>query len=543
MNTIGAETLSKMFLAGAKALDANKEHINELNVFPVPDGDTGTNMSMTVLSAAREVLAIDRLEMRSLCKAISSGSLRGARGNSGVILSQLLRGFTKVIKTEEELSVDILCEAAQKAVETAYKAVMQPKEGTILTVARAGADKALELCDETDDVLLFLEGILLECRDVLKKTPEMLPVLKEAGVVDSGGEGLCQILSGAYAFLSGKDTDISIEKPSDEKEKAESKFIYRMEFKMLPFPRNSHEDRRELRQFMRSLGDGAYLEKEGSDSYYTGKLITNDPGRVISRALLNGSLEEISIINTRPAANKRVLESDEAQKKSEGKKETPQKEIGIAAVSTGKGINRIFTELGADAVIEGGQTMNPSTDDIIKAIEGINAKNVFVLPNNKNIILSAEQAAKMISDKKVMVLPSKTIPQGICALIGFMPQESAEENFEHMSEEMTMVRSGEITYAVRDTSIDGRKIDEGDYMGIGDEGILCAEKKIEKTMLAMLEKMIDEDSALVTLYYGADVSEEDSGKLFEKIKKTYPDLEVEMQDGGQPVYYYIVSVE
>ena len=548
MNTINATTLSNMFLAGAKNLEANKEHINELNVFPVPDGDTGTNMSMTVLAAAREVQAIDELDMRSLCKAISSGSLRGARGNSGVILSQLLRGFTKVIKTEEELSVDILCEAAQKAVETAYKAVMQPTEGTILTVARAAADKAIELADDIDSVEEYLKGIVEACEEALSRTPDMLPVLKEAGVVDSGGEGLCRILAGAYAFLSGEDTDTTIEaaEPAESKEETKeevSRFIYAMEFLMRPLPHNSHEERKVLREFMRSMGDGASLERDGE--CYAGRLITNDPGRVITRVLRNGSLETITIRNTKVGDPKPEVSREESQLSTMQApvKTAPAKEIGVVAVSIGDGVNHIFQELGADCIIEGGQTMNPSTEDIMDAIARCNAKHVFVLPNNKNIILSAKQAAELVSDKRVTVLPTKTIPQGISALISFVPGETPQENEERMIEEIEMVRSGEITYAVRDTTIDGRDITAGDYMGIGDEGILSAEKKIDKTLLAMLSKMVDEDSALITLYFGKDVSEKDSRKVLDKVKDTYPDLEVEMQDGGQPVYYYIVSVE
>ncbi|MBR1629147.1 MAG: DAK2 domain-containing protein [Lachnospiraceae bacterium] len=548
-----------MFLAGAKALEADKEHINELNVFPVPDGDTGTNMSMTVLSAAKEVLAIDHLEMRTLCKAISSGSLRGARGNSGVILSQLLRGFTKVIKTEETLSVDILCEAAQRAVETAYKAVMQPKEGTILTVARAGADKAIELADETEDIEVYLKGVLEACEEALAQTPELLPVLKEAGVVDSGGQGLCRILSGAYAFLSGEDTGLLSDASCGEKkeEAPSSRFTYRMEFSMRPAPYNSHEERKKLREFMKSMGDGAYLEKDGA--FYTGRLVTDDPGRIITSVLRNGSIETIEIVNTRRKESDAEPEKPQ-QKESDGEagqskasqteapapaepKATPPKEIGIVAVSIGEGINQIFRDLGVDALIEGGQTMNPSTEDIMKAIASVNAKTVFVLPNNKNIVLSVEQAAGLVSDKGVIVVPTKTISQGVSALISFVPGDSPEENLEHMKEELALVKSGEITYAVRDTTIDGRSIAAGDYMGITDVGIVSVEKQIDATLLSMLSAMLDEDSALITLYYGQDVKEEEAQKLFETVQQTYPDLEVELQEGGQPVYYYIVSVE
>lgn len=537
--------LSKMFLAGAKKLEANKDHINELNVFPVPDGDTGTNMTMTILAAAKEVNALDELDMKSLCKAISSGSLRGARGNSGVILSQLFRGFNKVIKTEETLSVEVLCEAAQRAVETAYKAVMSPKEGTILTVARAGADKALEIADTTDDVYEFLSEVVGECKAVLDKTPEMLPVLKEAGVVDSGGEGLCMVLSGALAFLSGEDTDITLaEAGKEEEDVTESRFVYRMEFELIPNPYNTHEDRRDLRNFMKSLGDGGHLERE--DDVYIGRLITNDPGRIITKALRNGVIKSISIDNTK--LDKQEKKTEAAKPKEVApvktkKPDEPPKETGVVAVSAGEGMKKVFEDLGADHVIEGGQTMNPSTEDIMDAISQVNARNVFVLPNNKNIILSAEQAAKLTEDKKVFVLPSKTMPQGISALISYVPGDSAEENEERMKEEMTLVRSGEITYAVRDTNIEGKQISAGDYMGIGDDGIIAVEKKIDKTLFGMLASMVDEDSALITLYSGSDVKKKDSQKLFEKVRDAYPNMEIELVEGGQPVYYYVLSVE
>ncbi len=545
MNNIDAQMLSKMFLAGAKKLEANKDHINELNVFPVPDGDTGTNMTMTILAAAKEVNALDELDMKSLCKAISSGSLRGARGNSGVILSQLFRGFNKVIKTEETLSVEVLCEAAQRAVETAYKAVMSPKEGTILTVARAGADKALEIADTTDDVYEFLSEVVGECKAVLDKTPEMLPVLKEAGVVDSGGEGLCMVLSGALAFLSGEDTDITLaEAGKEEEDVTESRFVYRMEFELIPNPYNTHEDRRDLRNFMKSLGDGGHLERE--DDVYIGRLITNDPGRIITKALRNGVIKSISIDNTK--LDKQEKKTEAAKPKEVApvktkKPDEPPKETGVVAVSAGEGMKKVFEDLGADHVIEGGQTMNPSTEDIMDAISQVNARNVFVLPNNKNIILSAEQAAKLTEDKKVFVLPSKTMPQGISALISYVPGDSAEENEERMKEEMTLVRSGEITYAVRDTNIEGKQISAGDYMGIGDDGIIAVEKKIDKTLFGMLASMVDEDSALITLYSGSDVKKKDSQKLFEKVRDAYPNMEIELVEGGQPVYYYVLSVE
>lgn len=539
MNSIDANQLCNGFLAAAKNLDANKDHINELNVFPVPDGDTGTNMSMTIMSAAKELKALDDIDMRSVCRAISSGSLRGARGNSGVILSQLFRGFTKVVKTEQAITVDIACEAFQRAVETAYKAVMQPKEGTILTVARAGADKALEMAEATDDILVFLEGIIEECNTVLAQTPEMLPVLKEAGVVDSGGEGLCKVLEGAYSLLSGKEIDLTIEVEAPKEAAGESKFTYSMEFEMIPAERNTHEDRRELRNFMKQMGDGGHLEREGD--VYIGRLITDDPGRILTKVVKNGIIKTISIINTKLDKAK-AADAPKAKKQEPAKKE-PMKEIGVVAVSIGEGMNTIFRDLGADYIIEGGQTMNPSTEDIISAINEVNAKSVIVLPNNKNIILSANQSVDLISDKEVVVIPTKTLPQGITALINYVPEESATDNAKRMEEEIAMVKSGEITYSVRDTNIDGKDIKKGDFMGIGDEGIISVEKKIDKAVLGMLEGMVDEDSALITVYSGADVKEKDANKIVEKIKKAYPDLEIEFQEGGQPVYYYVMSVE
>lgn len=539
MNSIDATQLCNGFLAAAKNLDANKEHINELNVFPVPDGDTGTNMSMTIMSAAKELKNLDDIDMRSVCRAISSGSLRGARGNSGVILSQLFRGFTKVVKTEQNITVDLACEAFQRAVETAYKAVMQPKEGTILTVARAGADKALEMAETTDDILVFLEGIIEECNATLAQTPEMLPVLKEAGVVDSGGEGLCKVLEGAYSLLSGKEIDLSIEEEPVKESTSESKFTYSMEFEMIPSERNTHEDRRELRNFMKQMGDGGHLEKEGD--VYIGRLITDDPGRILTKVVKNGVIKTISITNTK--LDDTGTEAKPAMKKADHSKDEPMKDLGVVAVSIGEGMNSIFRDLGADYIIEGGQTMNPSTEDIISAINEVNAKSVIVLPNNKNIILSANQSVSLVSDKEVVVIPTKTLPQGITALINYVPEDSATDNAERMNEEIALVKSGEITYSVRDTNIDGKDIKKGDFMGIGDEGIISVEKKIDKAVLGMLEGMVDEDSALITVYSGMDVKEKDAAKMVEKIKKAYPDLEIEFQEGGQPVYYYVMSVE
>ncbi len=537
INTIDVGQLSKAFLAAAKNLEANKERINELNVFPVPDGDTGTNMTMTIMAAAKEVAELVNPDMQAVCRAISSGSLRGARGNSGVILSQLFRGFTKVIKKEEALTVDILCEAAQRAVETAYKAVMQPKEGTILTVARAGADKALDLSNETTDILVFLEGIVKECNDVLQKTPDMLPVLKEAGVVDSGGEGLCKVLEGAYAYLSGKEIDLSIE--GEQKEEKKSSFTYQLNFEMVLSSKSTHAERKELRQLMSSFGDGSYFEREGET--YIGRVTTDEPGRILTKAIKNGTMTKVEITNLRADE---IIAGIKKESPAEPKVSAePAKEIGIVAVSIGEGMNRIFGELGADYIIEGGQTMNPSTEDILEAVGKVNAKTVFVLPNNKNIILSANQASELAKDKRVVVLPTVTLPQGISALINYIPDQSAEENEERMKEEISYVKSGEVTYAVRDTVIDGKEIHKGDYMGIADGGILEVDESLEKAVLSMLTAMIDEESALISIYEGQDADKKETKQLVDKISDSFPDVEVELQEGGQPVYYYVVSVE
>lgn len=554
INTINASQLSKMFLAGAKSLDAKKEWINELNVFPVPDGDTGTNMSMTIMAAAKEVSALEQPDMKTLSKAISSGSLRGARGNSGVILSQLLRGFTKVIKEVDEIDVDILCEAIQRAVETAYKAVMKPKEGTILTVARGAADKALELVDTTDDMIYFIDEVIKEADHVLSKTPDMLPVLKQAGVVDSGGQGLVQVLKGAQDCIHGKEIDYTIEeststsgvvKISPETEQ-EIKFGYCTEFIIVLNKPLTDKKEKEYKEFLESIGDSIVVVAD--DEIVKTHVHTNDPGLAIQTALTHGSLSKIKIDNMREEHQERLIKDAQkiVQQKVERTEEKPvemEKEMGFVAVSIGEGLNSIFAELGVDHMIEGGQTMNPSTEDVLSAIEKVPAKTVFVLPNNKNIILAANQAATLCEDREVVVLPTKTIPQGITALINFIPEQSVQENKERMLEEIEHVKTGQVTYAVRDTEIDGKQIAEGDYMGIGDAGILSVNKEIKKTFMEMLTEMVDEESALVSIYYGEDVKVKDAEKMVKAVEKKFPEVEVELQVGGQPVYYYVVSVE
>ena len=557
-NTINAATLAKMFLAGAKNLESKKEWINELNVFPVPDGDTGTNMTMTIMSAAKEVSALEQVDMKTLAKAISSGSLRGARGNSGVILSQLLRGFTKAIKEVDEVDVDILCEALQRAVETAYKAVMKPKEGTILTVAKGAADKALELVDTTDDIVYFIDEIIKEADFVLSKTPDMLPVLKEAGVVDSGGQGLVVVMQGAYDCLMGKEVDYTITpdqtsgqvtKITPETE-AEIKFGYCTEFIIVLNQPLTEAQEQEYKGYLESIGDSIVVVAD--DEIVKTHVHTNDPGLVIQKALTHGSLSKIKIDNMREEHQERLIKDAEKaaaqQAAEEAAKEAPvstepEKEMGFVAVSIGEGLNEIFKELGVDYMIEGGQTMNPSTEDVLDAIAKVSAKTVFVLPNNKNIILAANQAASLCEDKEVIVLPTKTIPQGITALINFIPEQSAQENEARMNEEIANVKTGQVTYAVRDTVIDDKEIHEGDYMGIGDAGILAVNTDIQAVFLDMIAEMVDEDSAIVSIYYGADITEADAEALASAVEEKFSDLEVELQMGGQPVYYYIASVE
>ena len=553
-NTINAATLAKMFLAGAKNLESKKEWINELNVFPVPDGDTGTNMTMTIMSAAKEVSALEQVDMKTLAKAISSGSLRGARGNSGVILSQLLRGFTKAIKEVDEVDVDILCEALQRAVETAYKAVMKPKEGTILTVAKGAADKALELVDTTDDIVYFIDEIIKEADFVLSKTPDMLPVLKQAGVVDSGGQGLVVVMQGAYDCLMGKEVDYTITpdqtsgqvtKITPETE-AEIKFGYCTEFIIVLNQPLTEAQEQEYKGYLESIGDSIVVVAD--DEIVKTHVHTNDPGLAIQKALTHGSLSKIKIDNMREEHQERLIKDAEKAAAQQAAKEAPvstepEKEMGFVAVSIGEGLNEIFKELGVDYMIEGGQTMNPSTEDVLDAIAKVSAKTVFVLPNNKNIILAANQAASLCEDKEVIVLPTKTIPQGITALINFIPEQSAKENEARMNEEIANVKTGQVTYAVRDTVIDDKEIHEGDYMGIGDAGILAVNTDIQAVFLDMIAEMVDEDSAIVSIYYGADVTEADAEALSSAVEKKFSDLEVELQMGGQPVYYYIASVE
>ena len=554
INSINAAVFAKMFLAGAGNLEAKKEWINELNVFPVPDGDTGTNMSMTILSAAREVDALENPDMKSLAKAISSGSLRGARGNSGVILSQLFRGFSKVIAEYDTITVDVMARAMEKAVETAYKAVMKPKEGTILTVAKGAAKKGRELADTTNDLLVFTEAVIKEAERVLSKTPDMLPVLKQAGVVDSGGQGLVEVLKGGLMALQGKKLNFTIEtdKPNlsavsssiDAQANQEIKFAYCTQFLIMLEKPFNYKKEKEFKAHLEGIGDSIVVVAD--DEIVKVHVHTNDPGLAMQKALTYGSLTTIIIENMKLERDEKI--SALKEKEMQGKKEDappsePEKDMGFVSVSIGEGLNEIFKGLGADYIIEGGQTMNPSTEDVLNAIEQVNAKTVFVLPNNKNIILAANQAASICEEKNVIVIPTKTIPQGITALVNFIEEQPAHENEERMNQEIALVKTGQVTYAVRDTEIDDKEIHQGDYMGLGDKTILSVGRDKKQTTQEMIDAMVDDDTGIVSIYYGEEAKEEEAEELSGYITEKYPHVEVEIHEGGQPIYYYIISAE
>ncbi len=559
LQVIDAGLMQKAFLAGAKGLEAKKEWINELNVFPVPDGDTGTNMTMTIMAAAKEVASMEEPTIDGLAKAISSGSLRGARGNSGVILSQLFRGFSKEIKGHETIDVDVLAASFNRAAETAYKAVMKPKEGTILTVARGMADKALEVADQTEDILVFAEKVIEHGDYVLSQTPEMLPVLKQAGVVDSGGQGLMQVLKGVLDGLKGKEVDMTVPGAgtavsagaaagASEIDTADIKFGYCTEFIINVEKKYDEAEEQHFKAYLESIGDSIVVVSD--DDVVKVHVHTNDPGLAIQKALTYGSLSRMKIDNMREEHQERLIQNAEQEalrqkekEQEEQEKQEPRKANGFIAVSVGEGLGEIFRGIGADYLIEGGQTMNPSTEDMLNAIDHVNADTVYILPNNKNIILAAEQAKYLVEDKEIVVVPSKTVPQGIAAMINFIPDHSKEENLESMTEEMSRIKTGQVTYAVRNTVIDDKEIHEGDIMGIGDHGILAVSQSIEKTVIETLAAMIDEDCELVSIYYGSDVEEADAEAVLEKAQETWPQLEFELQSGGQPIYYYLLSAE
>ena len=567
LKSVDAALLQKVVLAAAKGLEAKKEWINELNVFPVPDGDTGTNMTMTIMAAAREVAAIENPTMESIAKALSSGSLRGARGNSGVILSQLFRGFTKEIKESNEITVTSLANAFTRATETAYKAVMKPKEGTILTVAKGMAEKAVDLATQTDDVIDFLTQVIEEGDYVLSQTPEMLPVLKQAGVVDSGGQGLMQVMKGGLDGLLGRGIPFDTAAPaagntestkpkvaagSDELSTSDIKYGYCTEFIVNVEKTYDMDEEQKFKGYLESIGDCVVVVSD--DDIIKVHVHTNHPGLAFEKGLTYGSLSRMKIDNMREEHHERLIQNAsnvaqtpetpaEAKKEEAPASNEPRKPYGFIAVSIGKGLGEIFKGIGADYLIEGGQTMNPSTEDMLNAIEKVNADVIYILPNNKNIILAAEQAKSLVEDKKIFVVPSKTVPQGIAALINFLPDLSPEENLENMTSEMGRIHTGQITYAVRNTNIDGMEIHEGDIMGIGDSGMLAVGQNVNETVLETLKRMVEDESELISVYFGEDVTEEDAEALVEKVQTAFPNCEVELNDGGQPIYYYLLSVE
>lgn len=554
MNTIDAKTLQKAFLSGAKGLEAKKEWINELNVFPVPDGDTGTNMTMTIMAAAKEVAALETPTMETLAKAISSGSLRGARGNSGVILSQLFRGFTKEIKTVDVITTTTLANAFVRATETAYKAVMKPKEGTILTVAKGMADKAVELVTETEDIIEFVKKVIAHGDYVLSQTPEMLPILKQAGVVDSGGQGLMQVMKGGLDGLLGKEIDLTVEGayPSIQLESGydteafDIHFGYCTEFIINIEKKYDSKEELSFKSYLESIGESIVVVSD--DDIVKVHVHTNDPGLAIQKALTYGSLSRMKIDNMREEHEEKLIKDavKKAAMEAAAKKspvEAPRVPYGFIAVSVGEGFGEIFKGIGANHLIEGGQTMNPSTEDMLTAISHVNADTIYILPNNSNIILAAEQAAHLVEDKNIVVVPSKTTPQGITAIINFSPDLSPEENKEVMLQEMKHVKTGQITYAVRNTMIDDKEIAAGDIMGLGDKGILTVGKSVESTALDTLREMVDEDSELISIYYGSDISQQEADAFLEKAQEEYPGCEIELHSGGQPIYYYLMSVE
>lgn len=551
-NTIDAKILAKMFLAGAKNLEAKKEWINDLNVFPVPDGDTGTNMTLTIMSAARDVAAMEEPDMMSLCKAISSGSLRGARGNSGVILSQLFRGFTKSIRDKKELDIPVFADAFEKAVETAYKAVMKPKEGTILTVAKGASVRARELANQgCEDLGVFFEEVIRHGDEVLEQTPEMLPVLKQAGVVDSGGQGLMQVLKGAYDAFMGKELDLSIGGEStgasspkvntNAQAEMEIKFGYCTEFIIMLSRNFNIKAEMDFKEYLESIGDSIVVVAD--DDVVKVHVHTNDPGLAIQKALKYGALSNLKIDNMRLEHQEKLFKAGQLPQEESAKEPMPHKEVGFIAVSVGAGINEIFKGLGVDHIIEGGQTMNPSTEDMLNAIDQVNADTIFIFPNNKNIILAANQAQMMVKDKNIVVVPTKTVPQGITAIINYVPDLTVEENTETMKGEIGNVKTGQVTYAVRDTVIDDKEIKQGDYMGIGDSGILSVGEEVSDVTFRMVSEMMNEELELISIYYGEEISEDAAQSLKERIEEAFPSCDIELQYGGQPIYYYIISAE
>ena len=577
--------LKTMFLAGTKRLDEKKEWINELNVFPVPDGDTGINMTLTLMNAVSELVELDAgADMDTISKTMSQGTLRGARGNSGVILSQLVRGFSKEIEGWKELDQVILAKAFDRAVKTAYKAVMKPKEGTILTVARAASEKAQQICENDLSMDEFFTEILRYTGHILEQTPEMLPVLKEAGVVDSGGQGLYEFLAGALSAYRGEEVDLTFEAgpapapkaaPVDSKALSTSdiKFGYCTEFIIESEQELQEEQEAELKTYLASMGDSIVCVC--MDSVVKVHVHTNHPGSVIEKALTYGFLTNLKIDNMRLEHNEKVVKEaeralaakkeveaktrkNEAAKKEENAdaEEAPlnlevtqlfrqgrRKEVGFVAVCSGAGLTQIFKGMSVDEVIEGGQTMNPSTEDILEAVKKVDADNVFVLPNNKNIVLAARQAAALSEDKKVIVIPTTTVCQGINAVINYVPALSIEDNTQQLTGAAAEIKTAEITYSIRDAEIDGKQIKKDDYMGLGDEGLLAVGTDRKEVAVETIRAMLDEWSELITIYYGEESSEEEAQEIADRIETEFEDVDIEVADGGQPVYSYIVSVE
>ena len=549
INTIDAVTVKKLFLSGAAMLESKKEWINDLNVFPVPDGDTGTNMTLTIMSAVKEVEALEEVNMETLCKAISSGSLRGARGNSGVILSQLLRGFTKIVRDQESLNAEILSQAFDKAVETAYKAVMKPKEGTILTVARGMADKIMELSGEEQELEALANKVIIYGDEVLDHTPDLLPVLKQAGVVDSGGQGLMQFMKGVYAALCGNPVSFADEKGNEEGSAAGAakaaepeviEFGYCTEYIIKLEKEFGSNDELHFKAFLESIGNSIVVVSDGE--IVKVHVHTNHPGQAFEEGLKYGQLTNMKVDNMREEHEERVHAS-EAQAEPAVEEKIENKKYGFISVSAGSGLSEIFKNLGVDCIIEGGQTMNPSTQDMLNAIDQVHADAIYILPNNSNIILAAQQAQKIVEDKTIYVVPTKTIPQGISAMIAFMEDAEGEANLEAMTEAIASVKSGSVTYAVRDTEVDDKVIKVNDIMGIGDKKILSVGQDITEVTKDLISQLADEDSELISIYYGADITEEQANALATSLEEEYPDIDIEVNEGNQPVYYYLLSVE
>lgn len=537
---IEGKMLRDMFVSGANNLQNHKELVDKLNVFPVPDGDTGTNMSLTISYAMKELAKVENDSITEIGKSLSKGSLMGARGNSGVILSQIIRGFSKSIEGKEQISTEDLAKAFKNGSDTAYKAVIKPIEGTILTVVRESGEYAIKAAKKEKDLLKFLEMVIDEANKSLERTPELLKNLKEAGVVDSGGKGLVLIYEGMYEVLKGnpiKAKDLNDSNVSEVKQAGTSintediKFCYCTEFIL---ESNSISDT-EIRDIMLKYGDS--LAVVGDEGIIKVHVHTNDPGLVLQDALKHGQLVTIKIENMKlQHENTLVGDTDEIAQSVE------EKEYGFIATSMGEGLAKIFKDFGVDYIIEGGQTMNPSTEDFMKAIDSINAKNIFIFPNNSNIIMAANQA-KELSDKNIIVIPTKNTPQGFTALVNFNADASVEENEQALMESLTMVKSGQVTFAVRDTVMNDVEVKEGNIIGIAESKLMDAGDSVDEITTSLVEKLVDEDSAIITLFYGEDVTEEDANNLRDELEEKFEDLDIELYYGGQPLYYYLISVE